>query len=53
MLIPLKTPHINEHLEGRCLQRPGVGSLKPDKGRRKDLKKVETLVEELHLMIRN
>jgi hypothetical protein len=27
--------------------------LKPDKGRRKDLKKVETLVEELHLMIRN
>ena len=27
--------------------------LKPDKGRRKDLKKVETLVEELHLMIHN
>lgn len=27
--------------------------LKPEKGRRKDLKKIDTLVEELHLMIQN
>jgi hypothetical protein len=27
--------------------------LKPEKGRRKDLKKVDTLVEELHLMVQN
>jgi uncharacterized protein YfkK (UPF0435 family) len=27
--------------------------LKPEKGRRKDLKKIDTLVEELHLMVQN
>jgi hypothetical protein len=27
--------------------------LKPDKGRRKDLKKIETAVEEIHAMIKN
>jgi hypothetical protein len=27
--------------------------IKPEKGRRKDLKKVETAVEELHVMIQN
>jgi hypothetical protein len=27
--------------------------LKPEKGRRKDLKKIDTLVEELYLMIQN
>ena len=27
--------------------------LKPEKGRRKDLKKIDTLVEELHLIIQN
>ena len=27
--------------------------IKPEKGRRKDLKKVDTAVEELHLMIQN
>jgi hypothetical protein len=27
--------------------------LKPEKGRRKDLKKIDTLMEELHLMIQN
>jgi hypothetical protein len=27
--------------------------LKPEKGRRKDLKKIDTLLEELHLMVQN